>query len=172
MFGWIFWNYILFDRCDISYIIPGAFRALKIVPSLPLAKERQLTSDDSICYVDIIVVSESTMTGSGHSHSSSNHPSDNMPRSSSSSPAVTGVDLSMPFSDLGDVVPSKTSIQLYWDCPSPPGSDRRSSVDDERSPKTRHSKLFLKSFTKLRVNQPSWTVLRRTRNTICSRFCI
>ena len=24
----------------------------------------------------------------------------------------------------------------------------------------------------LRVNQPSWTVLRRTRNTICSRFCI
>jgi len=25
---------------------------------------------------------------------------------------------------------------------------------------------------RLRVNQPSWTVLRRTRNTICSRFCI
>jgi len=28
------------------------------------------------------------------------------------------------------------------------------------------------ALTRVRVNQPSWTVLRRTRNTICSRFCI
>ena len=38
------------------------------------------------------------------------------------------------------------------------------------------SRRFVQSKTvrraHLRVNQPSWTVLRRTRNTICSRFCI
>jgi len=43
--------------------------------------------------------------------------------------------------------------------------------------KTRHyyksTQLFnLFLIIRLRVNQPSWTVLRRTRNTICSRFCI
>ena len=43
-----------------------------------------------------------------------------------------------------------------------------------RSQRTAHSlhSRITGRWKSLRVNQPSWTVLGRTRNTICSRFCI
>jgi len=67
--------------------------------------------------------------------------------------------------NAGGVEVKPEGLLRFWlDCPT--GAKRQ---DVEIKPNTR---IFFTTGVWVRVNQPSWTVLRRTRNTICSRFCI
>lgn len=51
----------------------------------------------------------------------------------------------MPYSDVADVVPVKTSIQLYWDCPSPTLSSNSSNSSTTESGASNN--FFLKSLS-------------------------
>lgn len=64
-------------------------------------------------------------------------------------------DLSMPYCDESDLVPSKTNLQLYWDCPpSPTGSERNVASNLTGSLKSLLSERFSRTFTALIVPRP------------------
>lgn len=88
-----------------------------------------------------------------HEANSSNQSSTIMSQASRESSSKG--DLSMPYCDESDLVPSKTNLQLYWDYPpSPTGSERNVATNLTGSLKSLLSEHFSRTFTALIVPRP------------------
>jgi len=60
--------------------------------------------------------------------------------SSASEASSSSRDLSMPYCDAGDVMPIKTNIQFYWDCPEP--TDEADDSEDTMHRKQSQQRSF------------------------------